>query len=149
MDERSDLYYDPSLLLEYQKENRAEDDNDRSTDRQSVPAGDPGSAMGTPQTRRNPQLPPQQSHNMFSPRHPGQFAPQGLPYANMATVPNSQFYGGSGGDPSMPSPLRMGGLGMSVENMGGMGGMGMASPVVRRRMTRGMGMGEDSFGGMH
>ncbi|KAJ3477821.1 hypothetical protein NLI96_g10209 [Meripilus lineatus] len=148
VDEKSDLYYDPSPLLEYQKENRPEgEDGDRTTDKQAIPTSEPGSAMGTPQTRRNPQLPPQPGH-MFSPRHHGQFTPQGLPYPNMAPIPSSQFYG-NGGDPSIPSPLRIGSLGMSVDNMGGMGGMGMASPDVRRRMTRGMGMGEDSYGGMH
>jgi len=148
VDEDSDLHYDPSPLLEYQKEGQEE--NEQTKDRPSIPPPDFHSGSNTPQTRRNAPLPPSQNTIGFSPRHPGQFSSQGMPFPGMAPVPPAQFYGGgSAGNPNMQSPMRIGGMGMNVDGMGGMGGMGMGSPDVSRRMTRGMGMSEDSFGGMH
>lgn len=85
----------------------------------------------------------------FSPRHTG-FPPQSMPFPNMGgPISPGQFYGNPGGDHSMSSPMRMGGMGMAMDGMGGMGGMSMGSPNVGRRMsTRGMSM-DDGYGGMH
>lgn len=85
----------------------------------------------------------------------------------MGRIPPGQFYGN--GDHGVPSPMRMGGMGMpgSMGDMGGMGGMGGmpmggiggmggmgpismgGSPDPRRgAMRRGISMGEDGFGPM-
>ncbi|KAL4249793.1 hypothetical protein ABKN59_007610 [Abortiporus biennis] len=167
VDERSDLYYDPSPLLEYLKDSQAEENDLNSTrDRPSVPPPDHllshHSGPNTPQqSRRNPLPPSQQTPLMsFSPRHhPGQFGhaqhQQSMPLMNLGPVPAAQFYAGPGGG-GMSGMGAMGMDAMSGHGMvhGGMsgvpGGMGMGSPSVGRRMTRGMGMGDDpGFGGMH
>ncbi|KAJ3536451.1 hypothetical protein NM688_g6834 [Phlebia brevispora] len=151
VDEGSDLFYDPTPLREYEKEQKSspEESADRS-ERASMP---PPSALESPQLRRsiNP-IPhtPQQSHSApFSPRHPSQFSQQGMPvaFSGMPVTPN-QFFGN--GDPGMRmgGMGSMGGMGIHMEGMGGMGGMpgmgmgmGMGSPDVRRMARRGpMGM---------
>lgn len=153
VEEHSDLYYDPSPLREYLKEGQADSDESGTSSSSKPPVPTPDfsnhAVPGTPQLRRNPSMPPPaQPHMPFSPRHPGAGGfPSQMQFANMGSpVPPGQFYGN---DPSMSSPMRMGGMGMPMDGMGGMGGMGMGSPNVARRMgTRGMGM-DDGFGGMH
>ncbi|TCD69369.1 hypothetical protein EIP91_007925 [Steccherinum ochraceum] len=154
VDDRSDLYYDPSPLMEYLKDGKTEGEENAEQSSMDRPSQPPADGPGTPQTRRSHGLPPTNPNQInFSPRQPGgQFPPgQGMPgpfSGGMAPIPASQFYGnGAGGDQHMSSPMRMGGMGLPGD--GGMGGMGMGSPEVGRRMTRGMGMGGDGFGGMH
>lgn len=187
VDEFSDLYYDPTPLREYEKENKTEEpEPQQKTERQSMP---PPELANSPQLRRGPHSSGSLSASMpyaNSPRHPSQLPP-GMPFSGMPPVPASQFYGN--GDMGSPSPMRMGGMGMPMDPMGGMGGgmggmggmspmgnmggmggmpgmpgmggmggmgpmgggMGMASPDLRRgAMRRGMSMSmDDGFGGLH
>lgn len=156
VDECSDLYYDPSPLREHEKEAKASGEEGEKLDRPSMPPPEQ-IATDSPQLRR--------THSNvgpmpFSPRHQGPFQPQNMPYSNMARMPTAQFYGN--GDHGVPSPIRMGNMGMPMGDMGGMGGMpmgnmsgmgpmGVPPPDVRRSMRRNISMGEESFGmgGMH
>ncbi|KAH8099958.1 hypothetical protein BXZ70DRAFT_196022 [Cristinia sonorae] len=149
VDYRSELYYDPSPLMEYLKEGREGEENgdQPNTEGQSQP---PVDHQGTPQTRRSHGIPPPPNHIGFSPQPSrGPFTPAHIPGTfpgGMPPMPSGQFYGNGGvPDQHMSSPMRMGGMGLPGD---GMGGMGMGSPDVGRRLTRGMSMG-DGFGGMH
>ncbi|EIW57540.1 uncharacterized protein TRAVEDRAFT_48578 [Trametes versicolor FP-101664 SS1] len=173
VDERSELYYDPTPLLEYQKEYQQNNsDEPSSSSRQSQRQQQQQDSVNSPRMHRGSMPPggmtPSMSHSqlygqqqqMASPRHPYPGPNQGMggPYGGMAPIPPAQFYGGDG---VPPSPISRGpgpGMGMSPgmgmgQGMGmnpgmGMGGMdGSLSPEVRRRVTRGMSM--DEFGNMH
>lgn len=171
MDEFTDLYYDPSPLREHEKETKTISEGGEKTDRPSMPPPD-HMATDSPSLRRTHSNAAGPSNPMpFSPRHPGPYPPQGMAYNSMGRIPPGQFYGN--GDHGVPSPIRMGSMGMPgpigdmggmggmtglpMGNMGGMGGMGPmgmgGSPDPRRgTMRRGMSMGEDGFGpmgGMH
>lgn len=160
VDEGSDLYYDPTPLREYEKNSRATpEESAERPERASMP---PPTALNSPQLRRSinamPHT-PQQSHPVpFSPRHPGQFTPQGMsgPFSGGMPVAPGQFFGN--GDPGMRmGPMGgIGGMNMHMEGMGNMGGMpgmpigmGMGSPDVRRMSRRGQMSMEDGFTGMH
>ncbi|KAH9944814.1 hypothetical protein B0H21DRAFT_694446 [Amylocystis lapponica] len=172
VEEDSELYYDPSPLLEYQKDGRTGDGDEPSSstsahqrllDFPHTPHTQRTSAHG-PHTPHGPtgHAPPPQYYNApqhsASPRHPYAGTP-GMPFNGMNAVSPAQFYGGGG---ASDSPMRMGrspGMGMGVGGPMGMNmnmamhapdgmGMGMGSPDVRRRVTRGM-SAEDGFGGMH
>lgn len=156
VDEFSDLYYDPSPLREHEKEAKAASGEDgEKPERLSMPPPE-HMAADSPQLRRtHSSAGPMQ----FSPRHQAPY-PQNIGFNNMARPPPGQFYGN--GDHGVPSPMRMGGMGMPMGDMGGMGGMpmggmgpmgpmGMGSPDVRRGLRRGVSMSDDGFGlgGMH
>ncbi|GBE88368.1 hypothetical protein BKA93DRAFT_926438 [Sparassis latifolia] len=157
VDEYSELYYDPSLLLEYQKESREDgdepsssSDNKQSSDLPSSPQIRRTPSHGSPHTSQMQSQHPGQFHGappLTSPRHP--YANHGMGFANMGSVPPAQFYGAGGGHDGLSvSPMRMG-MNMGGANMG-MNlppGMDPLSPDVRRRVTRGM--SADEFGGMH
>ncbi|KAI1797135.1 hypothetical protein LXA43DRAFT_982857 [Ganoderma leucocontextum] len=170
VDEGSELYYDPTPLTGYLKDQQHPDEppaaNSASHRQQqlqhdainsprihrtsSIPQGGMTPALSQAQLYGTPQA-------MASPRHfPG--APGGFVGGMGGPIPPAQFYG-TGGDGMPASPMqRAPGMGMSPA-MGmspGMGmnpGMGMMapdgtmSPEVRRRVTRGMSM--DEFGNMH
>ncbi|KAI0775205.1 hypothetical protein BD413DRAFT_471872 [Trametes elegans] len=174
VEEYSELYYDPSPLMEQLRETQQatsgsdEPSSSRSTQRQQQ------DSVNSPRMHRGSMPPggmtPSMSHSqlygtpqqMASPRHgfPGQNQGMGGPYGSMAPIPPSQFYGGDG-VPQSPLQRRPGpGMGMNqgmgmVQGMGlnpamGLGGIppdGSLSPEVRRRVTRGMSM--DEFGNMH
>ena len=135
------------------------EDGDK-TERGSMP---PPEHVGpdSPHLRRNhaPSTPGGPGSMPFSPRHSAPFPPQGMGYNGMPPVSPAQFYGNSD---HVPSPMRMGGMGipmdsmgglgpMGMSSMGGMGPMGMNSPDLRRgAMRRGVSMNEDGFTlGMH
>lgn len=160
VDEFSVLYYDPAPLREHEKESKASaEEVEKTVQRPSMPPPDHIVSDSSPQLRRNPSSMSAGPGPMpFSPRHPGQYNPQGMAYNSMSRVPPSQFYGNA--DHGVPSPMRMGGMGIPMGDMTGMGGMpmgGMAgmrpmsmgsSPDLRREPRRGMSMGEDGFGNM-
>ncbi|EPT05542.1 hypothetical protein FOMPIDRAFT_1138717 [Fomitopsis schrenkii] len=166
VEEYSELYYDPSPLLEYQREGKSEDDGAASNsqnDRQM------NSIPGTPKVQpsraqHNPSITPhhlqqqqqqqqffanQGTPNMASPRHPFPPGAQGMGGPGMglgnmggmgmSPVPPGQFYGNNA-----DSPMRMNNPGMA-QAMGGMGmsmsgmGMGMGIPG-GPDMSMGMGM---------
>ncbi|KAI8980190.1 hypothetical protein BD414DRAFT_421190 [Trametes punicea] len=173
VDEYSDLYYDPSPLMESLKESQQNNAEESSSSSSKIPQRPQQDSVNSPRMTRSSMPPgtmtPSMSHNqlygtpqqMASPRHPYPGANQGMggPYGGMTPISPAQFYGGEG----VPaSPIQRGpvpGMGMSagmgmVPGMGlnpamGMGGMapdGSMSPEVRRRVTRGMSM--DEFGNM-
>ncbi|KAI0926070.1 hypothetical protein AcV5_008634 [Taiwanofungus camphoratus] len=162
VDEYSELYYDPSSLLEYQKESRPSADGEEAStstnnpthsapDFPSTPQAQhrhPPHAMHTPQHHSTQYFAATPNMPMGSPRHP--FPGQGMGYGGMNhPVSPAQFYGGGDGMPASPMRMGMGGMRMGM----GIGlhspdAMGMGSPDVRRRVTRGM-SAEDGFGGMH
>ncbi|KAI9060642.1 hypothetical protein FKP32DRAFT_1656085 [Trametes sanguinea] len=171
VEEYSDLFYDPSPLMESLKESQQNSADEPSSS--SKPSRQQQDSVNSPRMTRNSMPPgvmtPSMSHSqlyntpqqMASPRHPYAGANQSMggPYGGMGGIPPSQFYGGEG----VPaSPIQRGpgpGMGMNpgmgmAPGMGmnpamGMGGMapdGSMSPEVRRRVTRGMSM--DEFGNM-
>lgn len=152
VDEFSDLYYDPTPLREYEKEGKSEEpDPQTKTERHSMPAQD---LAGSPQIRRGPhsssQGPPMQFTN--SPRHRPQMTPN-MPFSNMPPVPAAQFYGN--GDMGGPPQIRMSGMSMPIDQMGGMGGgmpggmggMGGMGPMANMGGMGGM-PGMPGMGGM-
>ncbi|TBU48866.1 hypothetical protein BD309DRAFT_1015280 [Dichomitus squalens] len=169
VDEYSELYYDPTPLMGYIKEQQASSDESSSANppsqrQQQEAINSPRIHRTASQGHLNPGLSPAQLYGspqaMASPRHyPG--ANQGMPggYGGMGgPIPPAQFYG-TGGDGMPASPMQRGhsmGMGPGMGMAPGMGmspGMGMMppdgsmSPEVRRRVTRGMSM--DEFGNMH
>ncbi|EKM58264.1 uncharacterized protein PHACADRAFT_26782 [Phanerochaete carnosa HHB-10118-sp] len=142
VDEYSSLYYDPTLLREYEKEGKSEEsDVPQKIERQSMPPPE-----FSPQMRRGPPSGQGPSSLPFnSPRHPSQMAP-GMSFANMGVVPTGQFYGNGDMGPG-PSPMRMGAMGMPVDPMGGMGGMAGMNPMANMGGMGGM-PGMPGMGGM-
>ncbi|KAH9903029.1 hypothetical protein C8Q73DRAFT_661898 [Cubamyces lactineus] len=172
VDEHSELYYDPTPLMEYMKESQQNNSDEPSASssrpmqrqdsvnsprmtRGSMPPGGMTPSMSHSQLYGTPQ-------QMASPRHPYAGGNQGMgggPYGGMGAIPPNQFYGGEG---VPPSPIQRGpgpgmgmtpgmgmspGMGMNPGMMGGIAPDGSMSPEVRRRVTRGMSM--DEFGNMH
>ncbi|KAH9850333.1 hypothetical protein C2E23DRAFT_887494 [Lenzites betulinus] len=165
VDQHSELYYDPTPLLDYKKESQQSHADEPSPSKQSQRQD----SMNSPRMPRGSMPPggmtPSMSHGqiygtqqMASPRHPypGQNQAMGGPYGGMAPIPPAQFYGG---DAVPPSPIQRGpgpgmgmnpGMGMGMNPgmaMGGIAPDGSLSPEVRRRVTRGMSM--DEFGNIH
>lgn len=173
VDEYSDLYYDPTPLRGYLKDQQSDDEptlsnssqrqqmdtvnSPRLTRTSSMTPGGMTPSISQAQLYGTPQA-------MASPRHfPGGNQSMGGPYGGMSGIPPAQFYGSGAGDGMPASPMQRGpppGMGMNpgmgmAPGMGmnpamGMSGMppdGSLSPEVRRRVTRGMSM--DEFGGMH
>ncbi|KAI0367753.1 hypothetical protein BV20DRAFT_1023743 [Pilatotrama ljubarskyi] len=171
VDEHSDLYYDPTPLLDYMKESQQNNSDEPSSSKQSQRQQQ--DSVNSPRMQRGSMPPgamtPSMTHSqlygtpqqMASPRHPYPGPNQGMggPYGGMAPIPPAQFYGGDGvpASPMQRSPgagmgmnpgMGMGGMGMNpAMGMGGMAPDGSLSPEVRRRVTRGMSM--DEFGNMH
>ncbi|CCM01407.1 uncharacterized protein FIBRA_03458 [Fibroporia radiculosa] len=125
VEEYSDLYYDPTPLLEYQKDGRPAADGEdglsarnAANDRQDVPS--------TPKT---------QSHRAHNMPHPAMHTPHHL-------HSQSQLFPG-GAQPNMASPRHpfsaqaLGGQGMSGQ---GMGGQGMGFGGMNMNANMGMGM---------
>ncbi|PIL35592.1 hypothetical protein GSI_02320 [Ganoderma sinense ZZ0214-1] len=169
VDEGSELYYDPTPLNDYLKDQQPNPDDLPAA--AATPAAQrlqQQDSLNSPRIHRTGSL--QQGalaqaqlygtpQAMASPRHfPG--APGGGFGGMGGPIPPAQFYG-TGGDGMPASPMQRAppGIGMNPAAMGmspGMGmnpGMGMMapdgamSPEVRRRVTRGMSM--DEFGNMH
>ncbi|TFY70464.1 hypothetical protein EVG20_g2546 [Dentipellis fragilis] len=121
VEEESELYYDPSPLLEYLKEGQSEDG----------PSGEgapPNGMPGTPLNRGHQPMGGQYQVNGMmsspaiaaSPRHglPGQY-----PGSGFTPIPPSSFYGTDRGSPMVTRSGMM-------QNMDGLG----VSPDLRRRM---------------
>lgn len=150
VDERSELYYDPSPLLAHQKEAKESTEEEVSS---SAPP-QPDYSLRTPSSRSRASQNPSMSFptafnspmNHAPTRHPGFNAP-GVSYNTMNAIPPGQFYGA---DSAMSSPMRMtsGGGGMGMGMHGLPDGINIDSPDMRRRITRGIG-GDDGYGGMH
>ncbi|KZT73673.1 hypothetical protein DAEQUDRAFT_762106 [Daedalea quercina L-15889] len=165
VEEYSELYYDPSPLLEYQKEGKSSGDGDGAVASSSQSASNdrqlsdiPGTPKAQPSRPQNQSITPhhmqqqffsnQSTPNMASARHPFSPGAQGMGLSNMggmgmSPVPPGQFYGNNA-----DSPMRMNNAGMAQAmsgmgmNMSGMGmGMGMG---MHGGPDMGMGMGMNS-----
>ncbi|PCH42426.1 hypothetical protein WOLCODRAFT_73029 [Wolfiporia cocos MD-104 SS10] len=162
VEEYSDLYYDPTPLLAYQKEGQSSTDNDETSKANAQTDKTPQDFPSTPKppshiqmhrtlSQSTPVHTPHHAQNpaqffggsappgMSSPRHPFTSpaqAGQGMGFNNMgmSPIPAPQFYG-AGAD----SPMRMGNPAMAQ-----MGGMGMNMPNMG--MGMGMGMHADDMG---
>ncbi|KAI0635923.1 hypothetical protein C8Q77DRAFT_1100436 [Trametes polyzona] len=153
VDEYSELYYDPTPLLDYMKDSQQNTSDDQaasssSKQRQQDSVNSPRMPRGSiPPGGMTPSMSHSQLYNtpqqMASPRHPYQAANQGMggggggPYGGIAPIPPAQFYGGGGGggDGVPPSPIQRGpgpGMGMSP-------GMGMAQGMGMNPAAMGMG----------
>lgn len=122
VDDGSELYYDPTPLIDSQKTEKPEDENQQSE-------------------FNAPGMSPTMSRNHQPPGYP--YSPhvqRNYPGGPFGSIPPGQFYNGPGGDAG--SPMRM--MNHDVMGMGGMG-MGMGMSPVGRRVTRGM---TEEFGPM-
>jgi hypothetical protein len=134
VEEDSELFYDPSPLLESQKKQiEPETVDDRHFPQQTqdfIPNHSPQNHRGAAQNYQYGNSSPAGSYPMT--RHASH---QGnvYPTSSFNAIPPNQFYGG--GDVS--SPVRMSSMSMDSMNI---------SPDIRRRVTRGM--TEDGYG-MH
>ncbi|KAH9917816.1 uncharacterized protein B0H18DRAFT_878832 [Fomitopsis serialis] len=167
VEEYSELYYDPSPLLEYQKEGKSPADGDGGASTSQSASNDrqmsdlPGTPKSQPSRTHNSSIAPhhvpqqffanQGTPNMGSPRHPFPpsaqgMGPPGMGLGNMGgmgmgAVPPGQFYGNNA-----DSPMRMNNAGMA-QTMGGMNmnmsGMGMGMGM-HGGPDMGMGMGMNS-----
>jgi hypothetical protein len=135
VDEGSDLYYDPTILLESAKNQK---ERDTADDRASMPPQPPDfAAQHTPQPHRvQPNGYPYGGNvtpamNYPSTRH-GNHMGNVYPGGPFNPIPPNQFYGTGDG----LSPMRMG-THLEANNI---------TPDIRRRVTRGM--ADDGYG-MH
>ena len=140
VDEGSDLFYDPTPLLECQKESEEDNtnannnngaDTNRDANREIAPPHDFFNEAISQGHRFQPNYP----YGVPSPANVRHHAPVGNAYSGVAftTVPQNQFYGMHGGDVGS-SPMRM------AVNPDGYG-----MNVTPRRVTRGMGMMEEGY----
>lgn len=133
VDHGSDLYYDPSPLMEYQKQEREEENAARAPiQAPDFRAHDPSRITRNHSTSSNQNYPyASPSMSQVTPRHPNYGGYSNVPFNG---IPPSHFYG-SGAD---ASPIRMG----MRDSMGT-----SMSPDVRRRSARGI--PEDGFIQLH
>ena len=134
VDHGSDLYYDPSPLMEYQKQQREEEDSTRtSMQPPDFRAHDPSRIARNHSSSSSHNYPyASSSMPQVAPRHPNFGGYSNVPFNG---IPPSHFYG-SGADGA--SPARMG----MRDSMGT-----SMSPDVRRRSARGI--PEDGFIQLH
>jgi hypothetical protein len=133
VDEGSELFYDPTLLLESRKAEKAEEETQQQRQHQHQEFNPHAHGMSPTSSRSISNHPPSPAGGYpYSPH-----VQRNYPGGPFSSVPPGQYYNGEAG-----SPMRMGG-GHDMMGMGGMGGMGVGGMGVG-----GMGMGGMGMGGM-